>query len=38
MTVMPFCMRCGASGVVTYGSLCGQCIAAEEREEEARRG
>jgi hypothetical protein len=31
MTDMPICMGCGASGVVTFGSLCHGCLAAEER-------
>lgn len=30
MTEMPFCMSCGRKGVVTYGSICGRCLAAEE--------
>lgn len=36
MSDMPICMGCGASAVVTYGSICDRCIAREEREEADR--
>ena len=29
---MPICGRCGRSGVVTYGGLCGPCWDIEDRE------
>jgi NMD protein affecting ribosome stability and mRNA decay len=37
MTAMPFCMRCGRTGVVTFGSICGRCLAADERESDEMR-
>lgn len=34
---MPFCMGCGRKGVVTFGSLCHTCTAADERQADEMR-